>query len=386
MGPRAATHPIPFHRPHLVGTEIERLSQAISSGHLAGDGEFTARCQAWLTDRLGVRRALLTHSCTAALEMAALLVEVQPGDEVIMPSFTFPSTANAFLLRGAAPSFVDVRRDTLNMDEERVEAAINARTRAIVPVHYAGVACEMDAIMDIATLHRLWVVEDAALAFGASYRGRPLGTLGHLGCFSFHQTKTTTSGEGGSLVINHDTFDERAEILRDKGTNRAQFVRGEVESYGWQDIGSSFLASELIAAFLLTQLESAKTMGERRRAIADRYAEGLRPLEEQGLVRLPVVPGHCDDNAQQFHILLRDQTTRDRLIESLKEQAIEAVFHYLPLHTAPMGQSLGHRRGSLPVTEEISGRLLRLPFFVDLETGDQDRVIDAVERSLREVG
>jgi dTDP-4-amino-4,6-dideoxygalactose transaminase len=303
-----------------------------------------------------------------------------------MPSFTFPSTANAFLLRGATPRFIDIRPDTLNMDESRLEETINHRTRAIVTVHYAGVGCEMETILQIAGRYELWVVEDAALGFGSTYRGRSLGTLGHLGCYSFHQTKNIISGEGGSLIVNDRRFVQRAEVLRNNGTNRGAFVRGEVESYGWRDVGSSFLPSELTAAFLLAQLEGSETINRQRRAIAQRYADGLGHLEQSGLLRLPVVPEHCNPNAQQFHILFPDRGTRDRAIEFLKEQDIHAVFHYLPLHTSPMGQSLGYRRGSLPITEEMSGRLLRLPFYAGLETGDQDRVIDAVEGFLRDVG
>ncbi|HUP22836.1 MAG TPA: dTDP-4-amino-4,6-dideoxygalactose transaminase [Thermoanaerobaculia bacterium] len=371
---------VPFNRPFMVGRELEYIAEAVRSGHLAGDGPFTKRCQVWLEEALGARRVLLTHSCTAALEMSAILCDLQPGDEVIMPSFTFVSTANAFLLRGARPVFVEIRADTLNLDEDRVEAAITPRTRAIVPVHYAGVGCEMDSLLGIARRHGLRIVEDAAQGIRATYRGRPLGAIGDMGTLSFHETKNLISGEGGALVIQNEELLERAEIIREKGTDRGRFLRGEVDKYTWVDIGSSFLPSELIAAFLFAQLEEAETIMATRRRIFDTYRSSLEDLEQRGWLRLPVIPEECEHNAHLFYVLLPNEEQRDGLLAHFKENGINGVFHYVPLHQSPMGLRLGYRSGSLPLTEEMSLRVIRLPSFFGLASDQQDRVVEELRR------
>ena len=374
---------IPFNRPFIIGKELYYIARAVEMGHLAGDGQFTARCAEWMERTFSARRVLLTPSCTAALEMSAILCDIQAGDEVIMPSYTFVSTANAFVLRGARPVFVDIREDTLNMDETLVEAAITPRTRAIVPVHYAGVACEMDVILDIARRHGLRVVEDAAQGVNAAYKGRFLGTLGDLGCYSFHETKNFISGEGGAIAINDERLIERAEIVREKGTDRKKFFRGEVDKYTWVDIGSSYLPSEIVAAFLLAQLEESEVITRKRHEIFQYYAEHLAPLERDGRLRLPRIPPDCAHNAHMFYILLHDRVTRDGLLAALKQQGVGTVFHYVPLHTSPMGLRMGCRAGSLPRTENLSGRVLRLPCFYDLSESDQERVVKAIEDYLR---
>lgn len=358
---------IPFNKPYMTGRELEYIAQAHANGHLSGDGPFTKRCHAWLEQRTGCRKALLTHSCTGALEMAALLLDLQPGDEVIMPSFTFVSTANAFVLRGAVPVFVDIRPDTLNLDESLIEAAITPRTRAICVVHYAGVACEMDAIMAIAEKHGLFVVEDAAQGILSTYKGRPLGSIGHLAALSFHETKNVISGEGGALLINDARFVERAEVIREKGTNRSKFFRGQVDKYTWVDVGSSWLPGEVTAAFLAAQLEHADDITARRLAIWSRYFDWAAPLEAAGLLRRPIVPDSCEHNAHMFYLLLPDLARRTKLIEHLKGHDILAVFHYIPLHSAPAGRQLGRAAGELPVTDAVSDRLVRMPFWVGLE-------------------
>lgn len=373
---------IPFNRPFIVGRELFYISQAVLAGNLAGDGRFTRLCNEWMESTFGARKVLLTHSCTAALEIAALLSNVGEGDEVVMPSYTFVSTANAFALRGARIRFVDIREDTLNIDESLVEDAITDRTRAIVPVHYAGVGVEMDTVLDIARRRNLIVIEDAAQAVNARYKGRFLGTLGHLGAYSFHETKNFISGEGGALVVNDETFIERAEIIREKGTNRSQFFRGVVDKYSWVDLGSSYLASELVAAFLYAQLEEADRITAKRQAIYDYYWQAFAPLEKQGLLRMPRRPSHCDHNAHLFYILLPSEKIRDSLMRELREQDIHSVFHYVPLHTAPMGLKMGYTHGDLPVTEDLSARLLRMPCFFELTRSDQDRTIDAVTAAL----
>lgn len=357
---------VPFNRPRIIGREIEYITSAISSGCLAGDGIFTKKCHAWMEQKFGANKVLLTHSCTAALEMAAILADIQPGDEVIMPAYTFVSTANAFVLRGAVPVWCDIRPDTLNMDESKIEELITPKTKAIVPVHYAGVGCEMDEIMEIATRHSLLVIEDAAQAVNATYKGRFLGTIGHLGCYSFHETKNFISGEGGALVINDDRFKERAEIIREKGTNRSKFFRGQVDKYTWVDYGSSFLPSELVAAFLYAQLEEADEITGKRLSIWNAYYEGLKPLADAGKLRLPVIPSHCGHNAHMVYIILSTEDQRDRLMAGLKERGVCSVFHYIPLHTAPMGQNVQPAVPSLQVTEDVAPRLLRLPVFYDL--------------------
>jgi len=368
---------IPFNRPYMTGRELAYIAQAHANGHLSGDGPFTKRCNAWLEQTTGAMRALLTHSCTAALEMAALLLDLEPGDEVIMPSFTFVSTANAFVLRGAVPVFVDIRADTLNIDENLIEAAITPRTRAICVVHYAGVGCEMDAIEAIAARHGLTIVEDAAQGILATYRGRPLGAIGALGALSFHETKNLISGEGGALLVNDARFAERAEIIREKGTNRSQFFRGQVDKYTWVDVGSSYLPSEILAAFLAAQIEEADTINARRLALWNRYHEAFAPLEAAGRLRRPIVPAHCTHNAHMYYLLLDDLDARTQFIASLKANDIHPVFHYVPLHSAPAGRKYGRASGDLAITDRTGERLVRLPLWLpDL---DQARVIGTVE-------
>lgn len=368
---------IPFNKPYMTGKELWYIAQAHHNGWLAGDGGFTKRCNAWLEQRTGARKALLTHSCTAALEMAAILADLQPGDEVIMPSYTFVSTANAFVLRGAVPVFVDIRPDTLNLDETLIEAAITPRTRAIVPVHYAGVGCEMDAVMDIAARHKLLVIEDAAQGIMSSYQGRPLGSLGHMAALSFHETKNLISGEGGALLVNDPELAERAEIIREKGTNRSQFFRGQVDKYTWVDIGSSYLPSELIAAFLWAQMEEADAITRRRLAIWQTYHAAFADLERQGKVVRPQIPAHCSHNAHMYQLLLPNLEKRSAFIAALKAQGVSSVFHYVPLHSAPAGRRLGRAAGELPHTQALSDRLVRLPLWVGLEE-QQEQVIDQV--------
>ena len=367
---------IPFNKPYLTGREAGHIADALQ-GQLSGDGSFTKRCHAWLVEQTGCPKALLTHSCTAALEMSALLADVGPGDEVIMPSFTFVSTANAFALRGATPVFVDIRPDTLNLDETLLEAAITPRTKAIVPVHYAGVACEMDTIMALAARHRLLVIEDDAQGLMARYRGRPLGSFGHLATLSFHETKNIVAGEGGALLINDSRFADRAEIIREKGTNRSAFFRGQVDKYSWVDIGSSYLPGELVAAFLLAQLEDAVSITQRRLALWQQYHEAFAELERLGRVRRPIVPAHCEHNAHLYYLLFEDLAARSRFIDGMRDLQIDTVFHYVPLHSAPVGRRLGRVSGELPQTQSLSDRLVRLPLWPGLEP-QQERVIDAV--------
>jgi dTDP-4-amino-4,6-dideoxygalactose transaminase len=374
---------IPFNVPPAIGTELPYVSETVASGCVGGDGPFTARCQAWLEDELGCARALLTTSGTAALETAALIAGIGPGDEVIMPSFTFVSTANAFALRGATPVFVDVQPDTLNLDPSRVHAAVTNRTKAIVPVHYAGVSCAMDAIRDIATGHGLVVIEDAAQALLASHRGRPLGSIGALAAFSFDREKNVTCGEGGALIVNDPSLLERAEIVRDGGTNRSRFRRGEIEEYSWLEVGSTSRLGELSAAHLLAQLESARELTDRRLDIWQQYHDGFAALEEEGLLRRPSVPDDCGHNAHIYYLLLPDRHHRDRLLGELHRQGIEAHFHYVPLHSAPAGRRYGRCAGSLEVTEDASSSLIRLPMWADLPEESAGRVIEAVTRSVR---
>jgi dTDP-4-amino-4,6-dideoxygalactose transaminase len=374
-------NPIPFNKPFMTGRELWYIAQAHTNGHLSGDGQFTKKCHAWLERSTGARRALLTHSCTAALEMSALLAELQPGDEVIMPSYTFVSTANAFVMRGAVPVFVDIRPDTLNIDETKIEAAITARTRVILPVHYAGVACEMDTIMDIARRHKLFVIEDAAQGIMSTYKGRPLGTIGHMGAYSFHETKNIIAGEGGALLVNDPALAERAEIIREKGTNRSQFFRGQVDKYTWVDIGSSYLPGEVIAAFLWAQMEEADNITTRRLALWDTYHAALAPLEAEGKLRRPVLPEGCQHNAHMYYILLESLEQRTRVIADLKRQGVGAVFHYVPLHSAPYGVKHSRHHGDMTHTDQLSDRLLRLPLWVGLED-QQERVQQALREAL----
>ena len=373
---------IPFNKPFMTGRELQYISEAHASGHLSGDGQFTRRCHAWLQQQTGTERALLTHSCTGALEMAALLGGIGPGDEVIMPSYTFVSTANAFVLRGATPVFVDIREDTLNLDETTVEAAITERTRAIVPVHYAGVGCEMDAIMGVAKRHGLLVIEDAAQALLSTYKGKPLGAIGDIGTLSFHETKNIISGEGGAILLNNERFCEQAEVIREKGTNRRAFFRGEVDKYSWVDIGSSYLPSELIAAYLWAQMEDAGIITSRRLGIWNTYHQGLAPLEAEGLLRRPVIPDNCDHNAHMYYILLPSLAQRTELIDRLKSKSIHAVFHYVPLHGAPMGREACRTAGELTNTERLAERLLRLPFWLGVED-HQEEIIGEITTVLR---
>ncbi|MEN4574170.1 dTDP-4-amino-4,6-dideoxygalactose transaminase [Pantoea agglomerans] len=370
---------IPFNAPPIVGTEIEYMQSAMNSGKLCGDGGFTRRCQQWMEQRFGSKKVLLTPSCTASLEMAALLIDLQPGDEVIMPSYTFVSTANAFVLRGARIVFVDVRPDTMNIDETLIEAAITEKTRAIVPVHYAGVACEMDTIMALAAKHKLFVIEDAAQGVMSRYKGRALGTIGHIGCFSFHETKNyTAGGEGGATLINNASLVERAEIVREKGTNRSQFFRGQVDKYTWRDMGSSYLMADLQAAYLWAQLEAAEGINQQRLRIWQRYYDALQPLAAQGRISLPVIPASCEHNAHMFYIKLRDQDDRQALINWMKEAEILTVFHYIPLHSSPAGERFSQFVGDDRFTTRESERLLRLPLFYNLSDNNQRTVISSL--------
>ncbi|OUL88676.1 dTDP-4-amino-4,6-dideoxygalactose transaminase [Paraburkholderia hospita] len=370
---------IPFNRPHMTGKELGYIADAHAHGKLAGDGPYTKKCHEWLEQNAGGGKALLTHSCTAGLEMAAILSNVEPGDEVIMPSFTFVSTANAFVLRGAIPVFVDIRPDTLNIDETLIEAAITPRTRAIVPVHYAGVGCEMDTIMAIAERHQLLVIEDAAQGLMATYKGRPLGSIGHLAAFSFHETKNVICGEGGALMINDPRFHDRAEIIREKGTNRSQFFRGQVDKYTWCDIGSSFLPGELVAAFLWAQLQDARAITDKRLRVWDAYHAGLEGLERDGKIQRPVVHTQTKHNAHMYYVLLHDLEQRTRLISRLSEKGINSVFHYVPLHSSPAGQRYARTSGSLARTVALSDRLVRLPLWADMDAVTIETVIDAVK-------
>lgn len=372
---------IPFNKPYMSGKELFYIAEAHFNGMLAGDGPFTKRCHTWLEARTGAEKALLTHSCTAALEMAALLLDLQPGDEVIMPSYTFVSTANAFVLRGAVPVFVDIRPDTLNIDENLIEAAITSKTKAIVPVHYAGVACEMDVIMDIARRHGLMVVEDAAQGIMSSYKGRPLGSIGHLGCLSFHETKNIISGEGGALLINDENLVHRAEIIREKGTNRSQFFRGQVDKYTWCDVGSSYLPGELIAAFLWAQMEVADDITNKRMLIWQEYHRAFNTYEQSECIRRPVVPEFSEHNAHMYYLLLPNLEKRTEFIERLKQSGIAAVFHYIPLHSAPAGKLYTRVHGEMSNTDTLSERLVRLPLWVGLEE-HIEKVISAVGDAL----
>jgi dTDP-4-amino-4,6-dideoxygalactose transaminase len=368
---------IPFNKPYPTGKELAYISEAMAGGHLSGDGLFSSRCQYWLKQTLGCPMARLVPSCTAALEMAAILCELEAGDEVIMPAFTFSSTANAVVLRGAVPVFVDVRSDTLNLDETLVEAAITPRTKAIFVVHYAGVGCEMDRIREIAERHRLAVVEDAAHGILGRYKGRYLGTIGDIGALSFHETKNVIAGEGGAILINSDRYRERAEIIREKGTDRAKFSRGEVDKYTWVDVGSSYLQSEIVAAYLFAQLEQAYELTQRRKEMWTRYHRAFGDLEAAEQLRRPIVPSGCDHNGHLYYVLLPDQERRARLINALKVLGISAPFHYVPLHTSPAGRRFGRWQGSLPITERAGECLLRLPLWVGLEP-HLDEVIDGV--------
>lgn len=366
---------IRFNFPHQVGTELDFIRDALEHGRLAGDGPYTKKCSELLESYLGTGKVLLTHSCTAALEMAAILADIQPGDEVIMPSYTFVSTANAFVLRGGIPVFVDIRPDTLNIDERLIEAAITPRTKAIVPVHYAGVACEMDTILDIAHRHGLLVIEDAAQALGSSYKGRKLGTVGDMAAFSFHETKNIISGEGGALVINNPLFVERAEIIREKGTNRTRFFRGEVDKYTWVDVGSSYLPSELVAAFLYAQLLHIDAINSQRMAIWKQYESAFEELGRKGVVRLPVISSDSVHNAHIFYLLTRTKVEQVDLLAALKAAEINAVFHYIPLHATDAGRKYGRTGSEMSVTEQLYCRVVRLPLYTKLSPVEQAFIV-----------
>ena len=373
---------IPFNQPFMTGKELYYIAEAHFGGMLAGDGPFTKRCHTWIEEKTGCHKALLTHSCTAALEMTALLLEIQPGDEIIMPAYTFVSTANAFVLRGAVPVFVDIREDTLNIDERLIEAAITDRTKAIVPVHYAGVACEMDTIMSIAQKHGLAVVEDAAQGVMSSYKGRALGSIGHLGAYSFHETKNVICGEGGGLLVNDSAMAMRAEIIREKGTDRSRFFRGQVDKYTWQEAGSSFLPGELVAAFLWAQLEEAEQITQKRMECWNRYHQLCAPLEAMGFIRCPIVPKECQHNAHMFYVLLESVNVQ-KTLQRLKELGVYAVFHYVPLHLSPAGVHFGRSCGDLPVTNRQAGRLIRLPLWVGLTHDQQTYVVNCLEQCIK---
>ena len=369
---------IPFNRPFATGNELDYIRTAIAAPKFSGDGSFTAQCHLLLEQSLGIQRALLTTSCTHALEMAALLLDTGVGDEVMVPSFAFPSAANAFVLRGAKPVFVDIRADTLNIDETQIERRITAHTKAIFLVHYAGVGCEMDTIVAIARRHRIAVVEDNAHGLYGRYRGRYLGTIGQLATLSFHETKNFTCGEGGALLINDAQFNQRAEIVREKGTDRNRFFRGEIDKYTWVDIGSSYLPSDLLAAFLRAQLEHREQIQSKRRQIFETYARELASWAETNGVRLPIVPTECEQSYHMFYVIMPSFESRQALISHLTGFGILAVFHYLPLHLSPMGLRFGGRHGDCPVTEDLADRLLRLPFFTGMSSSEQSQVIDAV--------
>jgi dTDP-4-amino-4,6-dideoxygalactose transaminase len=373
---------IAFNLPYLTGNEIAYINEVSKNRSLSGDGGFTKKCHAWLEQQTKSHKALLTHSCTAALEMSAILLDLKPGDEVIMPSYTFSSTANAFVLRGAVPVFVDVREDTVNLDEKLIEAAITPKTKAIVPVHYAGVSCEMDTITAIAKEHKLKVVEDAAQGVMAFYKNRALGSLGDFGAFSFHATKNVISGEGGCLLINDPAYATMAEIIREKGTNRSQFLRGEIDKYTWQEVGSSFLPSELIAAFLWAQLEQSQAITDLRVKHWDYYYSQLASLESQGYLRRPIVPVGCQHNAHMFYIILPDAVTCQQLVDELKQNNIFAVPHYVPLHSSPAGLKYGRYTGDMAVTNAMAARLIRIPLSTEMTTAEQDRVLEILHKAL----
>jgi dTDP-4-amino-4,6-dideoxygalactose transaminase len=372
---------IPFNKPCYTGNEDKYVLDSMRSLHISGNGPYTKKCEEWFENRLKCKRALLTPSCTHALEMAAILIDIKPGDEVIMPSYTFVSTANAFVLRGAKIVFVDIRPDTMNTDENLIEDAITERTKAICVVHYAGVGCEMDKIMEIADKYNLYVIEDAAQGMMAEYNGKPLGTIGHLGAFSFHETKNYTSaGEGGLLIVNDDKFIERAEIIREKGTNRSQFFRSMVDKYTWVDIGSSYLMNDVSAAYLWGQLEVAEEINEFRLKVWNRYYNGLLELEKEGFIELPTIPKHCRHNGHIFYIKVENLNIRTKLLNFLKEQGILAVFHYVPLHSSPAGQRYGRFNGVDKFTTKESERLIRLPLFFNIKDEEIDYVIESIYR------
>lgn len=382
MTAKITTSPIPFAKLHTTGHELDYIERAIMDGYIAGDGQYTRKCQAWLEQAIGVEKVLLTHSCTAALEMSAILADIQPGDEVIMPSYTFVSTANAVVLRGGIPVFVDIRPDTLNLDEAKVESAITSKTKAIMPVHYAGVGCEMVPLLDIAQRYGLKVIEDAAQGICASYDDKALGSFGNMAAFSFHGTKNIVSGEGGALAINDPSLIERAEIIWEKGTNRSQFFRGAVDKYTWVDVGSSFLPSDILAAFLWAQLQQSDIITQRRLAIWNRYHAAFETLEAAHTLRRQIIPKNCQHNAHIYYLLVDSLETRTRILSSLKQRGIQATFHYVPLHSAPAGKHYGRQNGKLVVTEDICDRIVRLPLSASMSIEDADRIISLVHKSI----
>lgn len=371
---------IPFNKPFKIEKEFEYIQDAIEKGVLRGDGIYTQKCHQFIEKKLNCKKAFLTHSCTAALEMCAILLDISAGDEVIMPSFTFVSTANAFVLRGGVPVFVDIKPDTLNIDENLIEEAITSRTKAICVVHYAGVACEMDKIMNIAKKHNLFVIEDSAQALGSFYREKPLGTIGDFGCFSFHETKNIISGEGGALIINNEKFVPRAEIIREKGTNRSGFFRGEVDKYTWVDIGSSFLPSDLISAYLYSQLENLDKINNKRMEIWTYYNKLFEKYELEGFVKRPFIPNGCSHNAHMYYLLFNNFEQRTSFIQFMKKNDIDPVFHYIPLHSSPAGLKYGKISGRMDVTNNISDTLVRLPMYYNLRSEDLDIINQVVEK------
>ena len=376
---------IPFNKPYLSGKELEYIKEAYQNGHLAGDGSFTKKCQTFLENRFGCPKVLLTHSGTAALEMGAILANIQLGDEVILPSYTFVSTANAFVMRGAVPIFIDIRKDTLNIDEAIISNKISRRTKVICPVHYAGVGCEMDTIMGIANENNLLVIEDAAHGINAKYKNKYLGTIGHVGSFSFHETKNYICGEGGALLVNDEEFFQMAEIIREKGTDRSKFFRGEVDKYTWIDIGSSYLPSDILAAFLYAQFENFEEIADKRKKIFEYYYDNFKDLENTGKIKLLSQPEEVTPNYHMFYIILPTNKIRDKIMSLLQNNGIHAIFHYIPLHLSPMGKSFAYKAGDLPVTEDLSGRLLRLPFYNAMTKKEQDCVIDNLRKLLLKI-
>ncbi len=370
---------IPFNKPFIVGQELYNIAQAVIGGHLSGDGKYSQLCHQWLEEKLGVPKALLTHSCTGALEMSAILTNLEPGDEVIMPSYSFVTTANAFVLRGAIPVFIDIRPDTLNIDENLIEQAITPKTKAIIPVHYAGIACEMDSITTISKNHNLTIIEDAAQALLATYKGKYLGSIGDIACTSFHETKNFISGEGGAIFINDPTLIERSMIIREKGTNRPQFLKNEIDKYTWVDIGSSFLPSELIGAFLWPQLENSEAILQKRLQLFSRYSTGLKSVTQKKELRIPVIPEYCSSNAHMFYLITRTESEQTKLLHFLNERGIGAIFHYIALHSSPAGIKYARTNGTMKVTDEVSARIVRLPLFYDMTSDMVDKIVDLIE-------
>ena len=375
---------IPFNRAFQTGKELEFIQDAMRRNHLSGDGHYTKLVNNFIQEKFGINKALMTTSCTHALDMAAMLIDLKPGDEVILPSYTFVSTVNAVVLRGAKPVFIDIKPTTLNIDSNKIEDKITQRTKAIFPVHYAGVGCEMDLVMDIAKRYNLYVVEDAAQGVNAKYNGQYLGSIGHIGSYSFHETKNYSCGEGGAITINsrNQELIERAEIIREKGTNRSKFFRGQVDKYTWVDIGSSYLPSDMLAAFLWAQFEDLDYINDLRRKIYNRYYATLQPYEDGEILRLPVIPPNCESNFHMFYILLHDENRRNEVMYKLKEKGINSVFHYIPLHSSPMGQQFGYKVGDLPITEDLSARLLRLPMYAGMISDEQEYVLENLQSIL----